>query len=473
MTPGLPSIGVLLDGRQGAGSELTAEVVATELLCRLPGADVRLIDLGPGDAGPASSRFPRIRPAPGGPLTGVVVAGDGAGAQAEQLRRLGAVVVTLRDEVAPARLPVASLLGDRLFDAAVLDGRSDQLRLGGVLPPQGGVLLGVFLSDPPDERTLTGLAVLAADQHLGLVVVPPVAGPTAAGPEGEARDTDRVHAVGPAADPIDLAAAAWAADVVVADDPVVAGLALSLGRPTVVLAGGAGDGAMWPAGAVVVDDVDRVAAALGPARTRAEDATERQPARDRLDHALDAAAGTIRELRGARPTQAVESLLERIGVLETAHRGLERRVRAERLAFGAVARSALRPPPVDERQRLWARAVAAEAAEAAATSRARDADAEATRAGGALQAAGRAIAARDGELTRLRAAHSRLLAEAGTLRAELTETRSGLDRSRGEVARLQSQVGSLTAEVAALRPVPAPRAGLLVRALTALRIRGG
>jgi hypothetical protein len=465
-----PPVRVALVG-EGPGTRLAVEVVCAELRRRLPGADIGPLHapVAAGPATPTRSGLPDV-------LVSDTVSESAAGEGAPSGDRIAL------DGGAEGRLPTPTLLADRIWDPAILDGRVERLRLTGALPATGAILLGAFLDEPSPSDTR--LAALASAEGLDPVRLDPVR----LGSD-DLRPGATVHAsqvtsrhLAPA-DPLDLAAACRAAGVVVADDPHLAGLALALGRPTVALAaggrrgpgGGRGTPYGWPAGAVVVDDIERVAGALGPARARASHPAERDPARQRLDEALDAVAAGIRRLVADRPAPAHADLVARIAVLEGVARGLEDRLRAERLAFAAAAAEAPpHPPEEDDRKRLWAQREVALAAEATARADVEQAHREAAVIGGALQAAAAAIGQRDAELTRLSRAHSASLAELGSLRPQLTDGRAVLQHVTAERDEARRSAERAAAELARLEALPGQRAlRLLHRVLGGLRPREG
>ncbi len=413
-------VGVLSPGATGGG-RLVAEVIAAELATRIPGAEVVVV--GPGD----EAAWP-----------GVVVVDDRLPDGAPRLHPEGRVVVPLTDVAAEQRPPVATLLADRLFGAGVLAARAAQLRLAGTLSHAGPILLTAVGAGMAAD-VAGDLARLAYDQRLALVVAAPDGGLRLLAPAGSTDDSPSGPPTGPGpGEPLDLAAACSVAGVVVTDDPATAGLALALGCPTIGLA--TGPAGAWPAGAAVVDVVARVAAALGPARARAADPAERQPARDRLDAALDAVASTLREVLADRPPPppaAPADVAHRLADLERAHAGLLRRVTAERKAFGQVAASLLEPAGDDDRQRLWVKLLQAEDAEAAAMARAEEAADLAQRLEASITVLGATVGRQEVEITRLR----RRADDADRLGVELDEARAetaGLRDAEAQLASLRS-----------------------------------
>jgi hypothetical protein len=204
----------------------------------------------------------------------------------------------------------------------------------------------------------------------------------------------------PRLDPIDLLAVLQSADAVVSDQHSLLALAAALRVP--YMAFGAHPSAALDNFAALTGDpdlviprADQLSTALPIAQMRAADPLQRDRLTDQTEIQLDDLIGVLTGATSAGLTHSIGSRLvelnRRLFELETANAGLQRRLTAERLAFGGRAATILsEPEPPTAR---ISPAVLADAARAAA-------EAEAARLADAARAAAEAEAAR-AEVSRL------------------------------------------------------------------------
>jgi SAM-dependent methyltransferase len=269
----------------------------------------------------------------------------------------GCRVLTLGPAPGPegAAGPDPLVLADRLYSPTLLHRRADYLRVTGALDADRHhivvSLAAVSRSTVPALCRALGELAPAAETRVLFLDAPDEPGSPLATAEYLAL-LPGSRALDPATGPIDLLAVIRSADAVISDRADVLSLALALCTPYVAFSPDPPpDLVSFTTVArdsdLVIDRADQLPGALRLAQLRASDPVQRARLTGEAEMALDAlveeatdavSAGVARTV-GTRLAQLTRRLLE----LETANAGLQRRLIAERMAFGTRAASLLAP----------------------------------------------------------------------------------------------------------------------------------